>query len=123
MGAVAMFHMTEGNETSEEPGAANFVQAVRVKTCLAEGEPCSAQTCRGVSTVCRQEYDYTKLLALSETGAQYVEDFTFPSGCKCYKQTGPFTYKWELARTEEREETLTDLPDTREAPREQNTIN
>ena len=36
----------------------------------------------------RQEYDYTKLLALSESGAQYVEDFTFPAGCKCYQNTG-----------------------------------
>ena len=52
-----------------------------------------------------------------------MEDFTFPSGCKCYKQASPYTYRWELARTEQREETLTDLPDTREAPREQNTIN
>ena len=37
----------------EEPGASKFVQAVRVKTCLTEGEPCGAHTCRGISTVCR----------------------------------------------------------------------
>ena len=37
----------------EEPGTSNFVQAVRVKTCLVEGEPCSGHTCRGISTVCR----------------------------------------------------------------------
>ena len=35
----------------EEDGSSNFVQAVRVKTCLYEGEPCTA--CHGADTVCR----------------------------------------------------------------------
>ena len=74
-------------------------------------------------TLARQEYDYTKLLALSETGEQYVEDFTFPAGCKCYQQsTGWSGYRFELARSESREETLTEQ-DQLDAPRGQNNIN
>ena len=75
-------------------------------------------------TIARQEYDYTKLLALSETGQQYVEDFTFPSGCKCYQQsTGWSGYRFELARSEQREEILTDQQEPLDPPRDQNKIN
>ena len=77
------------------------------------------------STLARQEYDYTKLLAVSETGKQYVEDFTFPAGCKCYQQsTGWSGYRFELARTEQREEILTGQEvDQLDAPSDQNKIN
>ena len=63
--------------------------------------------------ICRQEYDYTKLLALSESGTQYIEEFTFPSGCKCYQtsHSGYTGYRWELARTEEINVRLPQLQD------------
>jgi len=81
----------------------SFVQAVRVRRCLNEGGPCSASLCEDKKTECKQMYDFTKLLAISESGTKYIDEFMFPSGCKCYSQRIGNGYKYLQVRTETEE--------------------
>jgi len=80
-----------------------FVQAVRVRRCLEEGQTCAYPECGTKRTVCRQMYDFTKLLAISDKGTKYVDEFMFPSGCKCYSQRLSETYDFMLLRSQGRE--------------------
>eukprot|EP00092_Neocalanus_flemingeri_P004118 GFUD01004431.1.p1 GENE.GFUD01004431.1~~GFUD01004431.1.p1 ORF type:complete len:277 (+),score=63.73 GFUD01004431.1:342-1172(+) len=83
----------------------NFVQAVKVEKCLNEGVPCNLITCDGSTTVCRQKYEFTRLLALSEDGKQYVDEFRFPSGCVCYSKKSSY-FEFALGRSDESEAVL-----------------
>ena len=47
----------------------------------------------------RQMFDFTKLLAISEVGTKYVDEFTFPSGCKCYHSRANTDYQLYMLRT------------------------
>jgi len=88
-----------------QPGDDSFVQAVRVRRCLNPEEPCTAPLCEGRTGVCRQEFDYTKLLAISDAGTKYVDEFMFPSGCKCYSRRSN-TYKYMFLRNNPQETEL-----------------
>jgi len=82
-------------------GDESFVQAVRVRKCLNEGGSCSATLCEDKTTKCKQMYDFTKMLAISATGTKYIDEFMFPSGCKCYSQRIGNGYKYLQVRTTE----------------------
>jgi len=82
--------------------AENFVQAVRIKKCLNAGSGCNLVTCDDTQTVCRQKYDYTRLLAISDEGKQYVDEFRFPSGCVCHSKKSRYpVYNFEFVRSGE----------------------
>ena len=38
----------------------------------------------GIETVCRQQFSYRKMLAVSSKGEEEVDFFQFPSGCQCF---------------------------------------
>ena len=38
----------------------------------------------GIETVCRQQFSYRKMLAVSSKGEEEVDLFQFPSGCQCF---------------------------------------
>ena len=69
-------------------------------------------------------YDFTKLLAISEQGNKYVDEFTFPSGCKCYSRAHT-NYQLYMVRTapdqdvvlEEDSEVFSDNGDPLKRPR------
>ena len=66
-------------------GFVNYLQQVKVTTCLADGDQCAqGQLLGSISTRCKQEYSDHKLVALSESGEELVVDtFSFPSCCSC----------------------------------------
>eukprot|EP00091_Calanus_sinicus_P018651 TRINITY_DN4333_c0_g1_i5.p2 TRINITY_DN4333_c0_g1~~TRINITY_DN4333_c0_g1_i5.p2 ORF type:complete len:130 (-),score=35.96 TRINITY_DN4333_c0_g1_i5:89-478(-) len=71
-------------------GADEYIQLVRVATCVSAGEECGqGRLASSVSTQCNQEYLDHKLVALSATGEELVVDtFSFPSCCTCLMNTG-----------------------------------
>ena len=71
-------------------GADEYIQLVRVATCISAGEECGqGRLANSVSTKCNQEYLDHKLVALSATGEELVVDtFSFPSCCTCLMNTG-----------------------------------
>merc|ERR1712173_144599 len=71
-------------------GADEYIQLVRVDTCISEGEECGqGRLASSVTTQCHQEYLDHKLVALSATGEELVVDtFSFPSCCTCLINTG-----------------------------------
>merc|ERR1719342_1997741 len=71
-------------------GADEYIQLVRVATCISAGEECGqGRLASSVTTQCHQEYLDHKLVALSATGEELVVDtFSFPSCCTCLINTG-----------------------------------
>eukprot|EP00092_Neocalanus_flemingeri_P059929 GFUD01071780.1.p1 GENE.GFUD01071780.1~~GFUD01071780.1.p1 ORF type:complete len:213 (-),score=49.68 GFUD01071780.1:4-642(-) len=71
-------------------GANEYIQLVRVATCISAGEECGqGRLASSFSTKCNQDYLDHKLVALSATGEELVVDtFTFPSCCTCLMNTG-----------------------------------
>ena len=51
------YNLMIGNSTSSSPLHLDYVQVVKVETCIAEGQQCNIVT-YGVTTVCRQKYVY-----------------------------------------------------------------
>merc|ERR1711915_52714 len=62
----------------------DYVQVVRVETCIGEGESCRINS-PGINTVCRQKFVQHRLLALNQDGDKYIDSFNFPSCCVCHK--------------------------------------
>ncbi|XP_023326028.1 uncharacterized protein LOC111699559 isoform X2 [Eurytemora carolleeae] len=90
----------------------NYAQAVKVEKCVKPGDSCNLFEGMGSRTVCRQKYSYKKMLALSDTGQQYIDSFRFPSCCVCYskKVFGNGYAGLELLRTEEKTTNLFQEP-------------
>ena len=67
---------------------------LKVEKCLSPKKSCQLGEGNefsdyGIRTVCRQQYSYQKLLAVSSDGGEEkdVDLFRFPSGCKCFRIT------------------------------------
>ena len=87
------------NVPGDEAGEDEYIQAVKVEKCLRPGRSCNIDSVTGSQTVCRQKYTFRRLLALSETGEQYIDSFKFPSCCVCYEKRSFGTFLM-LRRTE-----------------------
>ncbi|XP_062540377.1 uncharacterized protein LOC134208405 isoform X2 [Armigeres subalbatus] len=62
----------------------NYMQGVRIETCLSGGKPCENLNALFSKTECRQVYHYRTLLAIDPiTNQPYKEKFKLPSCCKC----------------------------------------
>ena len=86
------------NVPGDEAGEDEYIQAVKVEKCLRPGRSCNIDSVTGSQTVCRQKYTFRRLLALSETGEQYIDSFKFPSCCVCYEKRSFADDRWMLLR-------------------------
>ena len=68
----------------------SYLPIMKVEKCLHPERSCQLGDGKefsdyGIRTVCRQQYSYQKLLAVSSNGEEEVDLFRFPSGCKCFR--------------------------------------
>ncbi|XP_040571899.1 uncharacterized protein [Lepeophtheirus salmonis] len=81
---------------SEKFGNSSLVQKVLIGKCHSPGSECTLgsnikPSDYGLKTVCRQNYTFKRLLAVSDSGEEMVDSFKFPSCCVCH-------YKEEIRR-------------------------